>query len=60
MADFASTNKNASFEAWFEQLCLMAEINGENAGDKETGKASIKLAHLSIQLTTTPLGGYDD
>lgn len=34
MADFASTKKNASFELWFEQLQLLAELNGDYAGDK--------------------------
>lgn len=34
MADFASTKKDASFDAWFEQLVALAEINGDHPGEK--------------------------
>lgn len=34
MADFSSTKSNASFDDWFEQLTIMAEGHGANAGDK--------------------------
>ncbi|MEP9876205.1 hypothetical protein [Klebsiella sp. GW_Kp182] len=34
MADFASTKQNSSFELWFEQLQIFAELNGDVAGEK--------------------------
>ena len=34
MADFASTKQNSSFELWFEQLQILAELNGDVAGEK--------------------------
>lgn len=30
MADFSSTKRTASFEEWFEQYQLIAELNGYN------------------------------
>lgn len=40
MVDFVSTKSTASFEEWFEQVALMAEINGHNAGDKSRWEVS--------------------
>ncbi|WP_435322353.1 hypothetical protein [Klebsiella sp. HN106] len=56
MADFASTNKNA----WFEQLCLMAEINGENAGDKNDWEGIYQAGTPVDSAYYDAFGGYDD
>ncbi|WP_243211063.1 hypothetical protein JQ760_028515 (plasmid) [Klebsiella pneumoniae] len=60
MADFASTNKNASFEAWFEQLCFMAEINGENAGDKNDWEGIYQAGTPVDSAYYDAFGGDDD
>ncbi|MBQ0600776.1 hypothetical protein J7S78_13345 [Klebsiella oxytoca] len=60
MADFASTNKNASFEAWFEQLCLMAEIHGDNAGDKSNWEGIYQAGTPVDSAYYDAFGGDDD
>ncbi|EAA3639165.1 hypothetical protein DK690_07350 [Salmonella enterica subsp. enterica serovar Richmond] len=35
MADFASTNRTASFEEWHEQLMDYAELRGGSASDAD-------------------------
>ncbi|EML3441832.1 hypothetical protein JAG53_002118 [Proteus mirabilis] len=33
MADFASTKATSSFVEWFEQLSLIADLNGDSVGE---------------------------